>query len=708
MRAFRNLLHVLIPTILCLGGRAVFGQTGADSGVSGQPTLSVTGSFGAGWVRSDSAIVLTLNRPLASADGRLRILVGSEDVTALFDGIGTGMVLRYRARSLRLPSGQTEVIVYGVRDREWTELARLPIRLLTPSGFAASDVKPSMSLNNKGQLAEGHSGLQPRPDRATYQDIGFSGGVQSTHERREWSIKTQSSYVGASRQNEALRFGLRQDRAPKVDLADYSVQIARGPVSLSLGNVSEGANRQLINSFASRGVEARIGGQRVSVSLAALNGSSIVGWDNITGLENDKHRVQSGTLNFELVPARPGALHVDATLMNGSLLPQTAFTQGGVLDAERSTGGGVQLSAASPSQRLRVAAGFSRSRFDNPANDRELVGDTTVIAVRQERRGASYVELNAGLLQNARVSGLFSTTLNAVYRHERVDPMYRSVTAQTQSDRLQDSYEIAGNVGTVSLQLAHSRYHDNLDDVASILRTLNRMSTAQVSVPVAALLRAQRGASLLPLIGYGINRVHQFGAGIPVNSEFSASHVPDQVSNLHNGTAAWQLGRWKLQYRYNQNLQDNRQTGRERADFYGVSNTIAVDVAARSNLDAGYEASTEHQTNRESAQTSRVRRVGGSVTWRVTPLTTLTGFASINVTRDDPLTADVSNRDLRIELTRGFNLWRNPVAGGTRGQLFLRYANTSGINWAFPGGSAFSVTDRAGWTMNSGVSLRLY
>jgi len=78
------------------------------------------------------------------------------------------------------------------------------------------------------------------------------------------------------------------------------------------------------------------------------------------------------------------------------------------------------------------------------------------------------------------------------------------------------------------------------------------------------------------------------------------------------------------------------------------------------------------------------------------------------VTRDDPLTTDVSNRDLRIELTRGFNLWRNPTVGGSRGQLFVRYANTSGINWAFPGGSAFTVTDRAGWTINSGVSLRLY
>jgi hypothetical protein len=378
-----------------------------------------------------------------------------------------------------------------------------------------------------------------------------------------------------------------------------------------------------------------------------------------------------------------------------------------VVDAERSTGGGVQLSAATPSQRVRVAAGFSRSRFDNPANDRELQGDTALVGVRQERRGALYAEINAGVLQNAVLPGLFSTTLNAVYRHERVDPMYRSVAAQTQADRSQDSYEIAGNVGVVGVQVAHTRYHDNLDDIASILKTLNRMSTAQVSVPLAGLFKVQRAAPLLPFVAYGINHVHQYGAGIPVNSEFTASHVPNQVNALHNGSAAWQVGRWKVQYRYNQSLQDNRQTGRERADFYGASNTIAVDVTARSNVDIGYEASTEHQTNRESAQTSRVRRVGGSVTWRATPLTTITAFTSLNATRDDPLTADANNREMRVELSRGFDFSRNPAGGGTRGQLFLRFARTSGINWTFPGASSLTRADRAGWTLNSGVSLHL-
>jgi hypothetical protein len=394
--------------------------------------------------------------------------------------------------------------------------------------------------------------------------------------------------------------------------------------------------------------------------------------------------------------------------MRGSLRPQTSFTQGGVVDAERSTGTGIQLAAATPSQRLRLAAGVSRSRFDNPARDAELLGDPTVVAVRTERRTALYVEANAGLLQNFALPHLFSTTLTATYRLERVDPMYRSVAATTQADRLQDSYELTGNVGVLAVQLLRGRDHDNLDDIPSILRTFNRITTANVSLPLAALLRVGSGSALYPVLTYGFNRVHQYGAGIPLDADFSASHVPDQSTDVHNGSAAWQLGRWRVQYRVNQSNQDNRQPGRERADLFAVSSTLAVDVSARANLDVGLEGGAEHQTGRETAETNRVRRAGGTVTWRATPLTTVTAFASNNVMRTDPLTTNASNWDMRLELARGFDLWRLPDGKGTRGQLFLRYANTTGDLRTYPLGLDLTRERRGAWTLTSGLTFRLY
>ena len=198
----------------------------------------------------------------------------------------------------------------------------MPIRVLTPSGFATAVVKPGFSLSSKGQLAEGHSGVQVAPQPATYQDVGFSGGLQSTHERGGWTFRTQSNYLGASRRQDALRFGIRQDAAPKVDLADYLVQLQRGPATLSLGHVTEGANRHLINAFASRGVEMRVGGSAASVALAAMNGSSVLGWDNITGLDDGNLAWRRGRSTSSCVPRRPGALHIDATLLRGSLLPR--------------------------------------------------------------------------------------------------------------------------------------------------------------------------------------------------------------------------------------------------------------------------------------------------------------------------------------------------------------------------------------------------
>jgi hypothetical protein len=695
----------LVVCLLVIARSASSQEQNGDAG-SVNP-LTVTSSFGpTQWIRADSAIRLTLSRTLATSEGRLAIVIGATDITALFDRSGT--TLRYRARTMPLPAGASELAVYRVAAGKWTELARLPIKVLTPAGFSLASLEPSVSLTNKGQLAEGHTGLQPPPTPATYQDFGFSGGVRSTHARGALSFRSQSNFVGVSRRQEALRWGLQQERAPKIDLSDYQLLLQRGTTTISLGHITDGGNRHLMNGFASRGVQVRAGGDMASVALSALSGSSVVGWDNLTGLDRADHRVQSGTLNLELMPSRPGALHVDASLVHGSLLPQTSYTQGGVVDAERSTGSGVQVSAATPAQRFRVTAGFSRSRFENPALDRELLGDTTVVAVKPEQRAASYVELNAALLQSFRIPGLFTTSLNAAYKRERVDPMFRSVVASTQADRLQDTYELIGSVGAVALQASTSRNHDNLDDLPSLLRTFNRISTAQVSVPVASLFRVGKGAAFWPVFTYGLNSVHQFGAGVPENSGFSASHVPDQVSDVHNGTAAWQVGRWRLQYRVNQSTQDNRQTGREKADFISVVNAVSIDVSARANIDLGFEASAEHQTSRETAQTNRVRRAGGTATWRPTPLTTFTAFLSDNATRNDPITTDGDNWEMRFELARAVDIWRHPAAGGTRGQLFLRYANTSGVLWSFPTPALLSRDPRGAWTLTSGVSLRLY
>jgi hypothetical protein len=195
---------------------------------------------------------LTLNRPLGTDDGDVAVVVGSVDLTAMF--VREGARLVYRSRSVALPSGDQQVTVYQVRGGRWAELARFPLKVLTAGGFTKSSLSPSLSLNNKGQLAEGRSDGVPEPPRRTFQDFSVSTGERSSHERQGWSIATQSNYVGVSRREEALRFALEQSEAPRFDLADYLLLLrGNGGTQLAAGHVNFGRNRHLVNGFASRG-----------------------------------------------------------------------------------------------------------------------------------------------------------------------------------------------------------------------------------------------------------------------------------------------------------------------------------------------------------------------------------------------------------------------------------------------------------------------
>ena len=689
---------------------------GAQNAISPAPapidsSLTASASFPSDrFIAADTPVSFTLARAVAPSEGRLALVVGSLDVSALAERSPT--MITYRPRTVRLPRGESEAVLYLVNGVSWREIARVPLKVLATGGFTSATTKPSAALTMKGQLAEGHSAETPEPERPTYQDFGLSGGLQSAHVRGGWTFRTQSNYLGVSRREEALRFGLRQNEAPRLDLSDYVIQLEHGRALFGLGHVSTGSNRYLMNEFASRGVSATVRGGGASVALAALNGSSVVGWDNFAGLDRGDHRVYAATLGVELRPKRPGALHIDATMLNGSLLPQTSFTQGAVVDAEQSTGGGVQLSASTPSQRLRAAAGYSRSRFDNPTNrDTQLDSGIPVVPVREETRDARYVELNAVLLQAAALPKLFSTTLAAGYRHERVDPLYRSVAASVQADRLQHAFDLTGNVGALSMQLAHSRGNDNLDRLASVLTTRTRTSSAVTSLPTAGLFRVRHRAELWPQLGYGLTRTHQFGAGVPINSDFSATHVPDQMNVVHDATVAWQGQQWRFQYRYNRSEQDNRQVGRDRADLEGTSSTASLGLTPRASVDLSVDLSDERQSNHELAQRSRVRRLGGTVNWRATALTTLTAFGSTSVSANEPSTNHADDGEVRFELAQGFNLWRSAGGAGTRGQLFVRYANQSStlrqLSLESPNLPPVR-TVHAAWTLSSGASLRLF
>jgi hypothetical protein len=670
------------------------------------PALTATPSFdGEVHVAADAPLALTLSRVPLPGEGRLAVVVGTTDLTALFERDGTR--LRWTPRAFRLPAGDHELTLYlATADGRWQEVGRWPLKVLSRGGFAKASIDPALTVNNTGQIVAGQSGAAPPPARARFQDVGGTGGLQTTHVRGPWTVQSQLNLVGAGRRADALRFGERGDAASRIDLSDYLVRVERRGAVLALGHVSFGANRHLVNGFASRGLTASVGGTRATLAVAAMNGSSVVGWSNFSGLERDGHRVTAANLGLELLPDRPGGFRIDASLLDGSVRPVTGVSAGGIVDAETSDGMGVTLSASTPSQRLTVSGGLSSSRFLNAA-DPQLGGDTALVPLRAVRRQARFADVRAVLLQNRRLFGAVATSLSAAARHERVDPLFRSVAAPTQADLQQNVVEVTAAVDALQLQLAHTRTGDNLDRVASVLTTRGRISAVQLGVPLAQLLRVTTRAELLPTLAYGQHRTRQRGNGTPVNGDFRPVDIPDQSNVVHDASLQWQGARWRLAYRFNRSAQDNRQPGRETSDLVARTSALSLGVTARAGLELSVEGALERQENRELAQVGRVRRLGLGADWRITPRTALSGALSVTASDDEPRTSESDDVESRVELSRAFNLWANR-AGDTRGRLFVRWGRQSADVLRVDPASGGGPETRAAWTLVSGVGLRLF
>jgi hypothetical protein len=684
--------------LLLLAARTLGAQQPGDSAIAVSPGFAVDQ-----YVAAQAPIALTLSRVPAASEGRIAVFVGTSDMTSLFEADGPRLV--FRSNGVDLPSGESELKVFLVSGAAWKELTKVAIRVLTPRGFEKALIAPQLELRNTGQLAEGHSGSQPAPARSRFQSIAGTLGLQTTHLREGLSFTSDTHFLGAGERADALRFGELGNRASPIDLADYALRFAGPNTAFSVGQVSTGMNRHLINGFASRGVTAVFGGPRASWSVGAENGTSIVGTDNILGLAHNNHRIVSSSFALELLPSRPGALHVDATALKGSLLPTSGFNSGGIISGDRSDGYGAQIAASTPSQRMRLAAGLATSRSEYAA-DPPLLSGGSLVPNRPHRKGANYAEVNVGLLQNNKIFGAIPATLNLALRHERVDPLYRSVAIATQSDIERDGFDVGGNVDVVSVQVAEGRTADNLDAIASLLTNRTRSSSVTLGTPLASLLRITRGASSLPTLSYAMQRMHAFGAGIPTGGSFTASDIPDQVTLVQDASAQWQVKQWQLAYRVNQSDQDNRQPGHELADFSARTHGVTVGVTTGSTLTLGLDLGLERQENKQLSQVNHVRRAGVTGNWHMTPVTTLDGSISLSRTEDPGAGSDTHVSSLEAGIARGINLWRS-TSDTPRGQAFLRFSRHS--NELFNLGAPFAPTQSSGmWNVASGLTLRLF
>jgi hypothetical protein len=148
-------------------------------------------------------------------------------------------------------------------------------------GFDKLAFIPSITIGMKSQAAESHFPDATRPLRPLFSDATLQGSFKTEATRGLFTSQTQFDLAGSSFQQEALQFGRLGNQAPQVDMASYLMQFQVGKAKFIAGHTAYGANRHLINSFSSRGITMTLPlSANFDFSLAAMNGTSIVGFDN--------------------------------------------------------------------------------------------------------------------------------------------------------------------------------------------------------------------------------------------------------------------------------------------------------------------------------------------------------------------------------------------------------------------------------------------
>jgi hypothetical protein len=649
------------------------------------------------FIAQDHAITLAFSRPLDERAERAAVFFGTTDVSDLF--VRTPTELRYAAGVLPLPAGERDIVVYLVTESGWQELARQPMHVVGRFGIESTRLAPSLDMGVKSRLASGREPAEPPPDRPTYNDFDGQLGFETEVVRLGGSrLATRSSFVGTSHRQSRLRFRDRGDDAPPIDLSSYLAQLRHGALEMAVGHVAAGNQRHLIDRFNSRGTTLVLSpGARLNASFAAMHGSNLVGWADLLGFTEPDHRMLNATLGVEAL-STPGALRIEVSALDGSVLPNAGFNRGAVTDAEQSRGMAVRVQVTGLDRRLRLDGGFTRSRFDNPA-DPLLARGAELVPVQRETRNARYLETSLDVLRGVRLGGRRTARMTVGVTHERVDPLFRSVASFARADRLQNSVDVRGDVAGIGIGASHTRSENNLDEIPSILKALTRRTSVDLRVPVATVLGA-RPSPWWPSLRYRIDRTHQFGAAVPAAGGFDPSHVPDQLSDNQTFGADWRWSRVAVGYQFGRAFQDNRQPGRENADLRTLSNGVTVSFTPVRRISLGANVSLVTAENLERDETDRTNRYSANATWQPLAASALALQFSNTQRENDGRGSTRDDRSFSAQ-------WSSPVPGMARfgGKWHVRYSAT--IN-AARDPTLNLDTRREDWSLDSGLSFRFF
>lgn len=653
--------------MLCMA--AAHAQDAVQDATQGAaPATGLATDLAERWIAPDEALVLRLDADTAAAASSLRFFVGASDVSALARRPAPDRI-EITPLAGGWAAGEGELVVWRVAEGLWSELARFPLRVRTAAGFVTSQWQPQLELQSASRTGERLAGGAPATPRSGRADATGRAALGWTGTRDGWQLQAQGQLAGASQRAQALRFAQLQDRAPKVDLADYRLAAAHGAHLVEIGHLSHGSHPLLASAIASRGLGARVQlAPALDLTVAALHGRQVAGGDDLLGLDDSQQRSLVLTLGGELMPARPGALRAELSWLDASQVAEAGFDTGEVPDAERSRGLGLRLLGSGFDGRVRGELAWARSRFVNPFDPLLALGGA-LQPVRATTQNAHQAELQLELLRQAAVFGAARPLdLALTLRHERAAPLYRSLGAFVTADQDLARVQLQAALAGAQLQLHAVQRHDNLARIATLLRNRTEEQGATLALPLptwfgsaATAEGAEAGAPSpwWPAASLSWQRVHQRAVNEPAPeaSGIAATHRPDQVNRNVQLNLQWTLPQgWVFGYALARSHQDNRQPGRETADFRNLSHQVSLTAPITDTLRATLALTRSRNFSVETALVAWTTGGTLGVDWQASERWALAANLSNNRSQDSLDNASARSLGLQLQSSWRFEL----------------------------------------------------
>ena len=649
-------------------------------------------------------VPLDIHIDLEDMPTQMRYFINDVEVSNLVTRVNKN-TWRYDSALLPLPSGEVNLTVYDVSNGDWQEIKNQQLYILSPHGFERSVFHTSANLGIDSRWDAGAKGDGNEPERKRVHNANLQVSLGTEHKKGNFSINSSANIMGVDKEENALRYGQKAN-APRVDLSDYVVSVSKGNLDIALGHVNFHGNPLLMTDLAHRGIS---GTWKINpfleLGVTQQSGSAIVGWDNLFGLEDSRHRISASTLALELLPSDPGKLRIEYTLLQGKKQSLNDFGAGQVSDVERNSGWGLSFAGHWFESRLRANAVYAESRFDNPFDAALLAGDefseTDLVRVKASTDTAWQYTIAFDLFTGEDDSpSPYFTSVS--WQGARADAQYRALAASPDADTINSKFAAQGKFYDFTWEYSQQKSENNVDNIPSILKT--RTDSQQTLAQWNTASTFSEGEEVGPFVWWpqlvlNVQNVHQYALNSPdadISDFNGGSHLPDQNNELLDFAVSWNPGGHSIGYNYSGTHQDNRQTGRELADFKRRSHNLSVALSFFSALNINASYGRARNIDREQAEVfyNRVGNIGVSANigagWNID------GSYSLN--RDFTSLGSSSSDAKSVSLGVSQNWQLREV----NGQWNLRYARQK--NTSLDNVFGFSTLAEE-WSVTSGFSV---